>query len=126
MQTAHDALRKSGTSIVYKLAPLFYARAFACSNLDLEIYGFCSFSQPLSASFPIRKLLVPQDVVKWNLDSTDGGSKAVNNCLPFHTESHARGLDDNFISVAVSAVDCSSEWRADKRTATFSDLTFGC
>ena len=84
MQTAHGALRKSGTSIVYKLAPLFYARAFAFSNLDLEMYGFCSFSQPLSASFPIRKLLVPQDVIKWNLDNTDGGSKAVNNCAIPH------------------------------------------
>jgi hypothetical protein len=34
---------------------LLYARVFACSNLDLEICGFRSFSQSLSASFPVHK-----------------------------------------------------------------------
>lgn len=43
----------------HKLVGLFHAPVFACSNLDLEMWGFSSFSQSLSASFSIDKLSEP-------------------------------------------------------------------
>jgi hypothetical protein len=94
--------------MVCKLALMSYARAFASSSLDLEVQLFRSFIQLLSASPAIRKLSVPQCVVKWNLDNTGGGSKAVSNCVPDHTASHAGGLD-SVISIVVSAVQCDSK-----------------